>query len=409
MTQLAEQRKDIVPFIALEAATVISGTGNGVAAIALPWLVLQLTNDPAAAGLVVAIAALPQLAASLVSGVIIDRLGRQRTSVGSDIFSAVSAAMIPVFGLLGMLTYPLLLLASVVGAVFDPVGVTAREALLPDVAKRAKLALERVNGVHEAVWGLAWLIGPGVAGLLIASVGAEASFWAMFAGFALSAMLVGFVCMPTPPAKASDQHWLSDALDGARLAWNDPAIRSTSILTVVGFSAVYSVVGVVLPVVFEALDKPRELGLLFMGYTAAGIVGALLYSARGERVARRTLFVTGLAASALVPAVFALSNSYWVQFAVLAVSGFLAGAVNPVNNIVIQERAPEAMRGRVLSVVFAFDYAVFPVGYVAAGYSVKAFGAQSTFAAITVVALAVALWAALTPALRDLSPPPVAS
>ena len=74
--------------------------------------------------------------------------------------------------------------------------------MLPDVAKRARLELERVNGVHEAVWGLAWLIGPGVAGLLIGAVGAEDAFWAMFAGFVASAMLVGIACMPTPPPAA---------------------------------------------------------------------------------------------------------------------------------------------------------------------------------------------------------------
>ena len=147
----AEEPRDLKPFIALEAATLIAGAGNGVAAIALPWLTLQLTNDPAAAGIVVAAGALPTLVASLGSGVIIDRLGRQRTSVGSDIFSAVSAAMIPLFALLGMLTYPLVLIASVIGATFDPVGVTAREAMLPDVARRARLPLERVNGIHEAV------------------------------------------------------------------------------------------------------------------------------------------------------------------------------------------------------------------------------------------------------------------
>ena len=83
----------------------------------------------------VAFGALPQLAASLASGVIIDRLGRQRTSVGSDLFSAASAAMIPIFGLLGVLTYPLVVLASVIGAIFDPVGVTAREAMLPNVGE----------------------------------------------------------------------------------------------------------------------------------------------------------------------------------------------------------------------------------------------------------------------------------
>jgi len=395
------EKRDLKPFVALEAATLIAGIGNGVASIALPWLTLQLTNDPAAAGIVVAAGAVPTLLVSLLSGVIIDRLGRQRTSVGSDVFSAISAAMIPVFALLGVLTYPLVVVASVIGAAFDPVGVTAREAMLPDVAKHGRLDLERVNGVHEAVWGMAWLIGPGVAGVLIASVGAEASFWAMFAGFVLSAVLVGTACMPTPPPRVhSEQHWVHDALDGLRHVLRDPAIRSTTVLSTISFTLLYSVIAVVLPVVYEALDKPRELGVLFMAFSGAGIVGALAYSAAGKRLPRRVTFVAGLFAAAAFTAVFALSPPYWVQIVAMAVGGFLTGPVNPIVNVVFQERTAEEIRGRALSMVFAFTYALFPVGYVVTGFLIKAYGAAWTFGAMAVVMALVAVWALFTPALR---------
>jgi len=399
--------RDLKPFIALEAATLIAGTGNGVAAIALPWLTLQLTNDPAAAGLVVAAGAVPTLIASLLSGVIIDRLGRQRTSVGSDVFSAISAAMIPVFALLGILTYPLVVVASVIGAVFDPVGVTAREAMLPDVAKRGRLELERVNGIHEAVWGMAWLIGPGVAGVLIATFGAEASFWAMFAGFVLSAVLVGAACMPTPPPRVhSEQHWVHDALDGLRHVMRDPAIRSTTILSGITFTLMYSAIAVVLPVVYERLDQPRELGVLFMVFSGAGIVGALAYSAAGARLPRRLAFVGGLFAAALFTGVFVFSPPYWVQLLAMAAGGFLTGPVNPIVNVVFQERTAEEIRGRALSMVFAFSYALFPVGYAVTGFLIKGYGAAATFGVMAVASLLVAVWAVFTPALRGMDSAP---
>lgn len=399
-----EPRRDLKPFLALEAATLIAGTGNGVAAIALPWLTLQLTDDPAAAGVVVAAGALPTLFASLASGVIIDRLGRQRTSVGSDVFSAVSAAMIPVLGLLGVLTYPLVLIASAIGAAFDPVGVTAREAMLPDVAKRARLELERVNGVHEATWGLAWLVGPGVAGLLIGWVGAVASFWAMFAGFVASALFVGTACMPTPPTLKSEQHWLRDALDGLRFVLGEPAIRSTTILSTVVFTIAYSVVAVVLPVVYERLDQPERLGALFVAFSAGGVVGALVYSAVATRVARRPAFVGGLVAATAVSGLFALSPTYWLQVVVMAVAGFMTGPVNPIVNVVLQERAAEEIRGRALSVVFTLAYALYPVGYVAAGYLIKGFGITETFVVMAIASGLVTVWSAVTPALRGIEP-----
>lgn len=401
-----ERPRDYKPFAALEAATLIAGTGNGVAAIALPWLTLKLTDDPAAAGVVVAAGALPALFASLASGVIIDRLGRQRTSVGSDIFSAISAAAIPVFGFLGTLTYPLVLLASVVGATFDPVGVTAREAMLPDVARRAQLDLERVNGVHEAVWGLAWLIGPGIAGVLIAVIGAEQSFLAMFAGFVVSAVLVGKACMPTPPPRTHPpQHWIADALDGLRFVWREPAIRSTTVLSVVSFTFAYSVIAVVLPVVYERLDEPERLGLLLMVFSAGAIAGSLLYSAVGTRAPRRLVFVVGLVAATVLAGAFALSPAYWVQVVVMLVTGFLTGPVNPIVNVVLQERTAEEIRGRALAMVFTLDYALFPVGYVAAGFMIRAAGVTWTFAAVAAVTAIVAVWSMLTPALRGMNPP----
>ena len=67
---------------------------------------------------------------------------------------------------------------AVIGAFFDPAGITARESMLPEAARAAGLPLERANGMHEAIWGVAYLVGPGVGGLLIAVVGATNAFWA---------------------------------------------------------------------------------------------------------------------------------------------------------------------------------------------------------------------------------------
>lgn len=403
MTRSDERRASMLPFIALESATLLSGMGNGVASIALPWLVLELTGDPAAAGLLAAASALPTLVASLGSGVIIDRLGRKRTSVGSDIFSALSALMIPLWGFVGILTYPVVVFAAIFGSVFDPVGVTAREAMLPDVAKRAQLRLERVNGIHEATWGLAWLLGPGIAGVLIALIGAANTFWAMFFGFVASALAVGILGPPTPPPVIhKKQHWVADAIDGLRFVVRDPAIRSTTVLSTISFVLTYSAIAVVLPVVYERVDQPQALGMLLVAFSGGGVVGALLYSAIGSKVPRRTVFVTGLWSTALVMIALAIGPAFWIEMVAMAVCGFLSGPVNPVLNIVLQERAPEEMRGRALSMVFALGYAVAPIGYVAAGYGVKAAGPSAVFWGMAAICSVIAIWGMLTPALRSM-------
>jgi MFS family permease len=166
------------------------------------------------------------------------------------------------------------------------------------------------------------------------------------------------------------------------------------------------VIAVVLPVVYEGMNKPRELGVLFMAFSGAGIVGALAYSAVGKRLPRRVIFVAGLFAAAAFTAVFALSPPYWVQIIAMAVGGLLTGPVNPIVNVVFQERTAEELRGRALSMVFAFAYALYPVGYVVAGFLIKAYGAAWTFGAIAVALAVVAAWSVITPALRGVDSAP---
>jgi len=265
--------------------------------------------------------------------------------------------------------------------------------------------------VAQVLGWLKWAgLASALAGLLIGAIGAENSFWAMFAGFAVSAVLVGTASMPRPPARTGESpRWLADALDGLRFVLHEPAIRSTTVLSTISFTLAYAVIGVVLPVMFERLDRPEALGLLFVTYSAGGVVGALGYSALATRVPRRAGFVIGLLATVSVAGVFAFPTTYAVQVAVMALSGFLAGAVGPISNVVLQERTSEAMRGRVLSVVFSFAYAIYPIGYVASGYMIRGVGVAATAAVMALLSAVVAIWAAFTPALRRMYAPPAAS
>ena len=153
----------ITPFVLLEAAVVASGAGNGIASVAIPWLILERTGDPAAAGLVGAATALPLLLSSLFSGAVVDTLGQRRTSMLSDMLSAISVAAIPVVDFILGLDLGLIMVLAVVGALFDPAGATAREAMLPSVAARgrdyrssAATASTKRPGAWPTWWGRAW-------------------------------------------------------------------------------------------------------------------------------------------------------------------------------------------------------------------------------------------------------------
>ena len=181
------------PVVLLETANVLSGTGNGIVMVALPWLVLELTGSAAAAGVVAALSTLPALLVVPAVGAAVDRFGRRRMSVLSDIASALSVIAFPIIGWLVGLDFAWILVLAIIGASLDPAGYTARKSLIVDATKASGVRLETLNGVHEALFAVGWTFGPLIGALLIATVGATGAFWVPGAMFVIAALCISFM------------------------------------------------------------------------------------------------------------------------------------------------------------------------------------------------------------------------
>ncbi|MET7952154.1 MFS transporter [Micromonospora sp. NPDC005324] len=395
------------PLLLLESATLLSGIGNGVAIVALPWLVLERTGSATAAGLVAAAAALPLLLASLVSGTIVDLLGRRRTALVSDSLSALSVAAIPVVDAVFGLNLGWIVVLAALGAVFDPAGLTARETLLPAAAQCAGWRIERANGVHEAVWGIAFLVGPGVGGLLIAAIGPVPTFWATAVGFALAVLLVAAVRVPgagrpqRPPAGL-----ISGTTEGVRFVWRDPLLRTIALITMVLVALYLPVEGVLLPAYFVGQGEPARLGIVLMVMSAGSVVGALASSAAGRLIKRRTLMAVALLITGGALLGLAFLPPFPAMLAFAGLIGLAYGPVNPLSNYAMQTRTPERLRGRVVGVMTSFAYAAGPAGYLLTGPLVQWLGLRNAFLALASALLLAAVVAAPLPALRTLDVPP---
>ncbi len=375
-------RRQLGPFAALEAATALSGVANGISMVAFPWLVLEVTGSASAAAAIGAVTLLPLLLTSLVSGTLVDIVGRRRVSVVSDLFSLVSVAAIPVLSAGVGLDFGLLAGLAVLGAVFDPAGITAREAMLPEAARAAGLRLERVNGTHEAVWGLAFLVGPGVGGLLIALVGATGAFWATAACFGVSALLMLAVRVPGSGRPAVHERvggFWSATREGLDFLWHDRVLRSVSLLTALLVGFWLPIEGVVLPVYFQEQQEPGHLGAVLMSLSAGGVLGSLAYAAVGVRVRRRNAFVGALAVTSLAIVGMALLPPLLGLLAFGFAAGAAYGPINPIVNIAMQERTPERLRGRVLGLLTSVAYAAGPAGYLLAGPLIETVGLRIAF------------------------------
>ena len=399
------------PFLALEIATTLGGVANGITTVAFPWLVLERTGDPSAAAAIGAITLLPLLVTSLVSGTIVDLVGRRAVSVASDLLSLMSVAAIPVLdGLIGLGVGWLAALA-VLGAVFDPAGITAREAMLPDAARASGVPLERANGIHEAIWGVAFLVGPGVAGVLIALVGAVATFWGTAACFGAAALLLAVVRIPgagRPVAAVRETGFFGATWEGLAFLWRDRVLRAVALLAALLIGLWLPIEGVILPVYFQERGAPGQLGVVLMALSAGGVLGALAYAAIGTRFSRRAAYVGAMVGTSLAVVGMAFLPPLVGLLAFGFVAGAMYGPINPIINVAMQERTPGPLRGRVVGLITSVAYAAGPAGYLVAGPLINAVGLQTTFLVFAGGLVAVALGSVLIGTLHGLDdrPPP---
>jgi MFS family permease len=382
-----------VPFVLLEGGTLLSAAGNGAAEVVLPWLVLERTGSPGSAGLLAAATAVPLLVASVFSGTVVDTLGRRRTSVGSDVLSAASVAAIPVLDrFVGLGLGPLIALA-VLGAAFDPSGITARETMLPAASARAGWSLDRVNGVHEAIWGVAYLVGPGLGGVLIAWVGAITALWVTAVGFVASAVMVGLVRLDDAgrPAEADQPAGIwRGTVEGLSFVWRDRLLRALALLTAALVAVYLPIEGVLLPVHFEDLRQPGYLGAIVMAMSAGGMLGALAYGWLAGRARRSVVLRVATAVTGAFVLALALLPSFGVMLVASLGIGLAYGPVQPILNLAMQTRTPERLRGRVVGVITSADYAAGPLGFLLVGAATQRWGVEPVFLAVGVLVLVVA-------------------
>ena len=389
------------PVVSYFAADLLSLLGNSAIGLALPWLVLLRTGDAAAAGLVSASTAVPALLAALVGGSLADRIGRRTMTIAADLGSAVSVALLFVIDDTLGLTIGWFIGLGMLGALFDVPGMTARQAMLPEIARAGGMTLDRAAGIHQSLVGVSFLAGPALAGVALALLPPAAALL-LTAGCSAAAALLTLTLprsLGRAPAAATD-----------RVGWGFAALRSSPVALAMVLLAVGSVFvisplqAVVLPVIFQALGQPALLGLTLSVFAVGLIGGSLAYGSVTARVGRRPVFVVALLASLLGLFGFAIAPIVPVIIASGALVGLGYGLLNPMLLALVAERVPDGMRGRVLGLQNAGYLAAFPLGALLAGFVVQGAGVQVGAALSVVVWGACVGYALLTPALRELEP-----
>ena len=396
------------PVLLILSSAFLAAAANGISMVAFPWLVLQRTGSATDASVVAAAATLPLLVATLVAGTAVDFLGRRRVSMLSDAMSAASVAAIPVLvetqGIDALTTVVLAGLAAA-GSFFDPGGMTARLSMLPEAAGRAGWTLDRTNSIYEAVFNLAYITGPGIGGLLIATIGGVNTMWVTAAAFGFSILTIAVLRLPgtaRPDREQRPEGVVSGVLEGLKFVWHNKVLRTLGLIDLSVTALYLPMESVLFPKYFTDRNEPAHLGWVLMALSVGGLVGALSWTVISKFARRRTTVLTAVLTFGAASLIISLLPPLPMILILCAVVGLVYGPIGPIYNSVMQTRTPEHMRGRVVGVMTSMTYAAGPVGFMLAGPLIDRLGLRFTFLALAVPILLIGLAAPWIPALREL-------
>lgn len=402
------------PLAAVLAANAVSITGNSLTLVGVPWFALETTGSPAKAGLVAFCATLPVVVSALTGGPVIDRIGRRRVSIASDLICALAVAAIPLLHYAGVLAFWMLCALMAVTGLFHAPGETSRYVLVPDLAKAAGTPLSRAASLFDAVSRGARMAGAALAGVLIALTGAEAVLLLDAATFGVSALLIAVEVRglgAAEPRKASAPVSLTayrrELREGCAFLVRHRLLLAVMLMVMLTNGLDQGWSSVLLPVhAKDNLGGPGHLGLLVAVFAGCALLGALLYGAIGHRFPRRALFTVAFLLCGLPRfAVAALVDGTVPLAVTMAIGGLGAGMLNPILTTVMYERVPDELRSRVAGVSTAGVLLTTPLGGLAAGFVVEQSGLPAAMLTLGALYFLATLAPALFPAWREMDAP----
>jgi H+ antiporter protein len=392
-------------------AALMAGAGNGISMIAFPWLVLQRNGSALEASVVALAGTLPLLVATLIAGAAVDYLGRRRVSMISDALSALSVAAVPVVALtfgVDAVNVAVLAALAALGAFFDPAGMTARETMLPEAATRADWTLDHANSVYEATFNLSYIVGPGIGGLLITTLGGINTMWVTAGTFGLSIVAISVLRLEgagKPDRDSLPEGVWSGVVEGLSFVWNMKVLRTLAFIDLAATGLYMPMESVLFPKYFTDRNEPAQLGWVLMALSVGGLIGALGYAVMSKYMKRRTTMLIAVLTLGVAMTIIAFLPPLPVILALSAVVGFVYGPMAPIYNYVMQTRAPAHLRGRVVGVMGSLAYAAGPLGLIIAGPLADSAGLKTTFLALSLPMVVLGLIALGLPSLRDLDRP----
>lgn len=382
------------------AGQAVSALGDAVTLTAMPLLVLFLTGSGALMGVVGALQLVPGLLLGLPAGALADRWDRRRLMWWSDVGRTVLTAAIPVAYWLDLPTITVVLVVTVPINALRVLSDAGFTSALPALVGREHLG--RANSYLEATLSVPFIIGPAIAGVMVATIGAPQTLMIDAISFGLSAVSLMFIRRPLRAERPEEMpDILTDIKEGIGFVWEREILRS-----LIGYFAIITMVtAALIPALSYYITIDRDLGAQlfgFVGSTWSGgyLVGSLFAGRLGSQRVGQRLLVCGIGIGAVLVAM-SLTPVMWLYL----VAGFLIGvglAIQFVSYMTLRATiTPDELQGRVGSVARTVVVGLQPLGLLLGGALLDVVRGGPTLATMGLLAIAVSLLFGLSRRFRD--------
>ncbi len=356
----------------------VSLIGTWMTRVATSWLVYRVTGSPFLLGLTSFASQIPIFFLTPFAGVWVDRWNRHRTLVVTQVLSMIQSFALAALALAGVINIWEILLLSLFQGLINTFDMPARQAFVVQMIDRRE-DLGHAIALNSSMVNGARLIGPAVAGVLIAAVGEGYCF--LVDGFSYIAVIASLLAMRVAPARPRGEAraLTSELREGWRYVKESPAIRSTLLLL-----ALISLVGmpytVLMPILAGGIlhGGPHTLGYLMGAAGLGALAGAITLAMRPSVLGLGRVIVWSAALFSVGLIAFGWSRALPFSLAAVAVTGFGMMRNMASSNTILQTIVTEDMRGRVMAYYSMAFQGIAPFGSLAAGAIAARIGAPWT-------------------------------
>jgi MFS family permease len=339
------------------------------------WLAWELTGDPLALGYLGLAQGLPVVVLQVLGGVLADRINRLRLLIGTQLLT--NASLTVLFGLTATaaLRFEHLLLLSALSATFRAFDEPARISLVPHLVQRDKLA--NAIALNSIPWQSGRIVGPSLAGLLIYYFGPPVGFGLAMVSSYGALGLYSRIRVKFEDAVRHGQSFFSQFTEG--FAFVGRNFLFGSLIGLVFINSVFGMSYVTLLPIYADVHfdaGSSGFGLMQAAHGVGSVIGTLTIASFVHRLGRRgSLLLVGATCFGLLLIVFSRSPSIWFAMVILSLMGLSATSYMTLANTALQEKVPDALRGRVMG-LYALCWNLIPIGGFLGGALARALDAR---------------------------------